>query len=302
MLVPPYHLSVATDREQSLGDKPRFRRGAAIVALVLGLIGLVVCAVAVAIAVLPRHFSAGEQQQIIAWEVQKRWRALPAGQIFPATVGYSLPDGIVPNDPPLTLQAVRIAIAPQSSCAAAVTSIAAGSLLHRNGCSAILRATYIDQTSSFVVTVGIAVLPTPAAASAVSSELVGSQLASAAGQSSAVAAGPGQSGAVAGGPGKSNTAGHTSGALPPGVSTMRFSGAAGGLYDYSRQISSTVPAGPYLVMYAAGYADSRPHVQLAHDSYSQAEMASMAQGVASSVAGDLSTPPPPPHCPGGPGC
>lgn len=301
MPVPPYHLSVATDGEQSLGDKPRFRRGAAIVALVLGLIGLVVCAVAVAIAVLPRHFSAGEQRQIIAWEVQKRWRTMPAGQIFPATVGYSLPDGIVPNDPPLTLRAVRIAIAPQSSCAAAVTSIAAGSLLHRNGCSAILRATYIDQTSSFVVTVGIAVLPTPAAASMVSSGLAGLQIA-AAGHSSTAAAGRGQTSTAAGGPGGSSTAAHTSGVLAPGVSTMRFSGAAGGLYDYSRQISSTVPAGPYLVMYAAGYADGRPHVQLAHDSYSQAEMASMAQGVASSVAGDLGTPPPPPHCPGGPGC
>jgi hypothetical protein len=295
---------VATDREQPLGDKPRFRRGAAIVALVLGLIGLVGCAVAVAIAVLPRHFSAGEQQQIIAWEVQKRWRAMPAGRIFPATVGYSLPDGIVPDDPPLTLQAVRIAIAPQSSCTAAVTSSAAASLLHRNGCSAILRATYIDQTSSFVVTVGIAVLPTPGAASAVSSDLADPQLAAAAGpgQSSAAAAGPGQSSAAAGGPGQSSAAASTRGALPPGVSTVRFSGAAGGLYDYSRQISSTMPTGPYLVMYAAGYSDGRPHVQLAHDSYSQAEMASMAQGVASSVAGDLGTPPPPPHCPGGPGC
>ena len=265
---------MATDREQTIGGKTRFRRGAAIVALVLGLIGFVVCTVAVAIAVLPRHFSAGEQQQIMAWEVQKRWRAMPAGQIFPATVGYNLPDGIVPDDPPLMLRAERIAIAPQSGCAAAVTSAAAASLLHRNGCEAILRATYIDKTSSFVVTVGVAVLPTQAAASTVSSGLAGPQLAAA----------------------------RSSGALPPGVSTVRFRGAAGGLYDYSRQISSTMPAGPYLVMYAAGYSDGRPHVQLAHDSYSQAEMASMAQGVASSVAGDLGTPPPPPRCPGGPGC
>ncbi len=282
--MPPYHLSVATDSEQSLGDKPRFRRGAAIVALVLGLTGFVVCAVAVAIALLPRHFTGGQRQQIMAWEVQKRWRAMPAGQIFPAAVGYSLPDGIVPDDPPLTLRAVRIAIAPQSGCSGAVTSAAAASLLHRNGCAAILRATYIDQTSSFVVTVGVAVLPTPGVASTVSSDLASPRL------------------AAAQGPGQSSTAARTSGALPPGVSTVRFSGAAGGLYDYSRQISSTIPAGPYLVMYAAGYSDGRPHVQLAHDSYSQAEMASMAEGVATSVAGELGTPPPPPHCPGGPGC
>ncbi len=285
---------MVTDRERSLGDKPRFRRGAAIVALVLGLIGFAVCAVAVAIAVLPRHFTGGQRQQIMAWEVQKRWRAMPAGQIFPATVGYSLPDGIVPDDPPLTLQAVRIAIAPQSKCAGAVTSAAAASLLRRNGCAAILRATYIDQTSSFVVTVGVAVLPTPGVASTVSSDLSDPQLAAGAGQV--------QSSAAAGGHGESSTAARTSGALPPGVSTVRFGGAAGGLYDYSRQISSTIPAGPYLVMYAAGYSDGRPHVQLAHDSYSQAEMASMAQGVATSVAGELGTPPPPPHCPGGPGC
>jgi hypothetical protein len=265
---------VATDL-QANGERtrPRFRRGAAIAALILGLLGFVASAVGLAISVLPRHFTAGQQQQIMAWEVAGRWREMAAGQVFPSLVEYSLPDTVIQENTPLPLQAVRIAIAKQSGCTAA-TDAAAATVLRHDGCEAMVRATYIDQTSSFVMTVGVAVLPTSGAASAASSGLAGTRLAAQRG----------------------------SGALPAGVSTVHFSGAAGGLYDYSRQISATLPAGPYLVLYAAGYSDGRPHVQLAHDSYSEAEMASMAQGVANSVADHLGAQPAPPHCPGGPGC
>jgi hypothetical protein len=265
---------VATDL-QANGERtrPRFRRGAAIVALSLGLLGFVASAVGLAVSVLPRHFTAGQQQQIMAWEIAGRWRQMPAGQVFPSLVEYSLPDTVIQENTPLPLQAERIAIAPQSSCATA-TDPAAATVLRHDGCEAMLRATYIDQTSSFVMTVGVAVLPTSGAALAASSGLAGTHLA----------------------------VERESGALPPGIRTVRFAGAAAGLYDYSRQISATVPAGPYLVLYAAGYSDGRPHVQLAHDSYSEAEMASMAQGVANSVADRLGAQPAPPHCPGGPGC
>ena len=53
-----------------------------------------------------------------------------------------------------------------------------------------------------------------------------------------------------------------------------------GLYDYNRQISTSFTAGPYVVMYAVGYSDSRPRVPVSEDSYSDAEMTSMAAGVA----------------------
>jgi hypothetical protein len=263
---------VASDREHPPGDRARFRQGAAIVALVLGWLGFLASAAGVAIALLPRHFTAGEQRQITAWEVSGRWREMAAGQIFPSLVEYSLPASIIQGYTPLTLEAVRVAIAPESGCARAVTDQAAATVLRRNGCQALLRATYIDQTSSFVVTVGVAVLPTPTAAATASTDMSGTRLAV------------------------------QRAALPPGVLRLRFSGAAGGLYDYNRQMAATLPAGPYLVLYSAGYSDDRPRVQLAHDSYSQAEMSSMARGVASSVASGLDAQPPAPHCPGGPGC
>ncbi|HYX59597.1 MAG TPA: hypothetical protein VE888_11385, partial [Streptosporangiaceae bacterium] len=42
----------------------RGRRAAAVIALILGLAGFAVSAVGLAIQLLPRHFSAGEQSQI----------------------------------------------------------------------------------------------------------------------------------------------------------------------------------------------------------------------------------------------
>jgi len=83
---------------------------------------------------------------------------------------------------------------------------------------------------------------------------------------------------------------------------VRFGGPGAAMYDYSRQISASFTAGPYLVMYAAGYSDSRPRVPVNRDLYSAAEMTSMAAGVARSVADTLVASPAPPHCPGGPGC
>ncbi len=250
----------------------------------MGWLGFLASAVGVAIALLPRHFTAAEQQRIAAWEVSGRWRGMAAGQIFPSLVEYSLPANVIQGYSPLMLEAVRVAIAPESGCAAAVTDPSAAAVLRRNGCQALLRATYIDQTSSFVVTVGVAVLPTSSAAATASTDMSGTRLAA----ERAGAGGPGQSSAAS--------------ALPSGVRTVRFTGTAAGLYDYNRQLAATLAAGPYLVLYSAGYSDDRPRVQLAHDSYSQAEMSSMAQGVASSVASDLDVQPPAPHCPGDPGC
>jgi hypothetical protein len=248
------------------------RRVAAVVALILGLVGLGISGAGLVIQLLPRHFTVGEQQAIMSWEVSGRWRNLTAGKIFPASVDYNLPGAVISSIPPLELQALRVSIAPQSGCSAGVTDLAAADLLHRDGCEAILRATYVDQTLSFVMTVGVAVLPTPGAADAASSGLSGTQLAAA------------RDGVE----------------LSAGVHTVQFKQATG--YDYNRQLSASITAGPYLVLYAAGYADGRPRVPLGHDSYSEAEMASMAEGVATTVASTLGAAPLPPHCPGAPGC
>ena len=253
-------------------------RAAAVIALILGLAGFAVAAFGIATQLLPRHFTASEQRQIQAWEVMRRWQAVPAGQIFPASISYQLPATVLQDTVPLNLDALRVGIAPQESdCAKAVTSASAAAALRRNGCEAVLRATYVDATRSFVMTVGVAVLPNATAATSADSGLVTPRLAVAR-QASA------------------------QGRLPAGVLVVRFRGAGAGRYDYNRQISNSFTAGPYLVMYAAGYSDGRPPVPVVQDMYSDAEMTSMAKGVARSVARTLASSPAPPHCPGAPGC
>jgi len=256
----------------------RGRRAAAILALILGLVGFAASMIGVAIQLLPRQFTAGQQRQIEAWEVMRRWQTMPAGQIFPASVSYPLSAQVLQDAAPLNLDALRVSIAPQvSDCAKAVTSAAAGAVLRRNGCEAVLRATYVDATRSYVMTVGVAVLPTEAAAASAASGLSPARLA-----------------AVRDAVGISR--------LSAGVRVVRFRGAAARLYDYNRQVSASFTAGPYVVMYAAGYSDSRPRVPVTQDTYSDEEMTSMAQGVAHSVANTLTASPAPPHCPGTPGC
>jgi hypothetical protein len=260
------------------GSPGRGRRAAAILALILGLVGLAVSMTEVAIQMLPRQFSAGQQRQIEAWEVMRRWQTMPVGQIFPASVSYQLSAQVLQDAAPLDLDALRVSIAPQESdCAKAVTTSAVGVVLRRNGCEAVLRATYVDATRSYVMTVGVAVLPTEAAAASATGSLSQARLAAV-----RDAVGVGR--------------------LSAGVEVVRFRGAAARMYDYNRQISASFTAGPYVVMYAAGYSDSRPRVPVIQDTYSDDEMSSMAQGVAHSVANTLAASPAPPHCPGAPGC
>ncbi len=250
------------------------RRVAAIIALTLGLMGLAASLTGVAIQLMPRHFTAGEQRQIMSWEVIRRWQTLPAGRIFLATVPYQLSAVVLEDTAPLNLSATRISIAPQQpDCAKAVTSTAAGATLRRDGCQVVLRATYVDTTRSYVTTVGVAVLPTNAAAVNADGALSAPRLAAA-----RDAAGPNR--------------------LVAGVRVVGF----GGTTDYNRQIAGSFVDGPYVIMYAAGYSDNRPRVPVSDDQYSDSEMTTMAQGVARSVAVNLATAPAPPHCPGAPGC
>ncbi len=262
------------------GEPPRRnvrrRRLAALIALLLGLAGLAVSLNGVVTQLLPRQFTAAQQEQIEAWEIASRWRVLDSGQVFPAAVTYQLPAQVLQGPAPLSLDALRVGIAPESGCNGGVTT-AAASALHRSGCEAVLRATYVDATRSYVMTVGVAVLPTAAAADTAVAGLTRPRLTAA----------------------RSVTG---TGKLDDGVQVVRFRGRAASLYDYSRQISASFADGPYLVMYAAGYADGRPRVRVSDDKYSDAEMTSLAAGVAQSVANTLAARPAPPHCPGAPGC
>jgi hypothetical protein len=252
------------------------RRLAALIALLLGLAGLAVSLNGVATQLLPRQFTAAQQEQIEAWEIAGRWRILAAGHIFPASVTYQLPAPVIQGPAPLNLAALRVGIAPQSGCNGGVTT-AAATVLQRSGCEAVLRATYVDATRSYVMTVGVAVLPSASAAFTAEQGLTGPRLTAA-----------------------RDVTG--TGKLAAGVQLVRFRGQAASLYDYSRQLSASFRAGPYLVMYAAGYADGRPRVRVSDDKYSDAEMTYLAKGVAQSVANTLTASPARPHCPGAPGC
>lgn len=277
----PYHLDVATEYggqpwhgdQQPYAGRParqgRSRAGiAAVTLLVLGVVGLGASLVGVASQLLPRQFTAQQQRQITDWETGKRWRVLPAGTIFPASVRYA-PPAPLSDGSALTLTASRIGIARQASCQAA-TDAPVAAVLARNGCLAVLRASYVDGTGSYVVTVGVVALPGAAQASAAGRELP-----------------------AASAPGK----------VRPGVHTVRFSGTpAAGFGNSRRQISGSVTAGSYLILYTIGYADGRPQVPITADSYAYAEMTGAGGGVAQAVGSIVGSPVPPPHCPGTPGC
>jgi hypothetical protein len=248
--------------------RPRRTRLLAVILLVLGAVGFLASVAGLASQVMPRRFTASQQRQITDWELGKRWRALAASAIFPASVSYPPPSSLDDN-PSLTLSAQRAGIASQASCTEAADPTAAA-VLNRNGCTAMLRATYVDETGSYVVTVGAAVLPgeTRAAAAA-----------------KAIAA-------------DGNSAG-----LGPTVHTVRFAGTLTASFSNARrQVSGVLSAGTYVVLYTVGYADSRPKEPVAGDKYAYGEMTSSGTGVAHAVLSVLAAPVPSPRCPGTPGC
>ena len=237
--------------------------------LVLGVAGLGVSLVGVVIRMMPRQFTTHQQQQIVGWEAARRWRVLPAGTIFPAVVRYQPPS--VLGGGTLSLTASRIGIATQASCRAATDAVVAA-VLNRNGCQAVLRATYVDRTDSYVVTVGVAAFPGIAQAAAAGRELTGATL-----------------------------TGTGSGAL--GVSPVDFRNTpAASFSNENRQISAQQHAATYVILYTVGYADNRPQVPGASDPYAYAEMNSLGAGVAGAVQDVLAAPLARPRCPGTPGC
>ena len=265
-----------TDRTAG-GQRPDGRRGrrqvVVIVALVIGIAGLGLSALQVTTGLLPRKFTPAQQQQIMAWEVNARWRELPAGAIFPATTTYPPPEAL--NDGgALTLTTSRVGIARQASCQQGV-DLAVAPVLERNGCQALLRATYVDGTGTYLATVGVAVFSSTAQATAAQQALMSPSL---------------------------SHAGNVN-ALAAGVQTASFPGtAAAGFTDGRRQLSGSLSSGPYLLLYTIGYADGRPTVPVGVDGYTDGEMSSLGTGLADSIASKLAATPPVPQCPGAVGC
>ena len=235
----------------------------AVIALILGVAGLVISLIGVATQVLPRRFTPGQQRAITDWEIASHWRADAAGTIFPLSVSYTAPASLDGYNG-LKLTAARIGIARQASCKAAADG-AVAAVLDRNGCEAMLRATYADGTDSYVVTVGVAVMPGSAQAAAAERELPGGD----------------------------------------GVRPVRFKGTPAAEFTSLRSQIYGVLAGStgtYVFFYTIGYADDRQKVLVTADRYADAEMTSLGQGVAGKVSEVLVGQIKPPHCPGTPGC
>ncbi len=246
----------------------RARRVLLVIGLAAGLAGLVLSAGAAAIQFLPRSFSQAQRQQIMAWEIGKRWRDWPAGRIFPSSIGYTLPAAAFGGGRSLALSAERVGIASQTSCRDA-TGRTAGPLLTKQSCLAVLRATYQDTTQTFAVTVGVAVMPVSSASSAA----------------------------------KALKALHHGAGQPPWLRAVSFRRTATAHFaDPGKKVGWSSAKGPYLVLATVGYADGRPWLQQGNDTYTKDEMRSLATGVIDSVATRLGAPPPVPHCPGSPGC
>ncbi len=251
--------------------RPWRRRGrlAAVGALLMaGVIGLGVSAVGIAHQLLPRQFTVPQQRAIAAWEVQRRWRADPAGKIFPATVQYSLSAGQLNASRGLMLRARLLGISPATSCARAISGTAL-QVLRRYGCSDALRATYVDASGSLVATLAVAVLPSSAVARAAVSRLSADGAAR----------------------------------QPSLVRTLTIARTpAAGFGAAQGQLSWAAAAQSYVIMATAGFADGRRFVHIAADSYQDSEMTSLAEGLMGSAASVLGSRPAVPVCPRAPGC
>ena len=194
------------------GPLPKQRRRGAVLALLLvaGLAGLGGGGSTLYFE-LTRPPTAAEVRAAGQTEIASRWQRLPAGRIFPATVSY-----LTAGDSEAT--ASRTGIAPRAGCTAALDPPVAA-LFQRHGCLAVLRATYLDESGTLAVTVGVAVMPSGAAASAVADPV----------------------------------SGHS------GVRAARFPGTQASLFGDSQRAWFGTPAvrGPYVILYAVGHTDGR---------------------------------------------
>ncbi|MEU8361823.1 hypothetical protein AB0C27_37980 [Nonomuraea sp. NPDC048882] len=198
-----------------------------------------------------RPLTPAEQNQYKQEEIARRWQAWPASGVFPEEVRYLGLDRA-------QQYARRVGIAPETECAKGVDASVAG-VLQSHGCLTMLRATYIDQTASFVITVGVAVLKDEASRISAAEEL---------------------------------TQDDRVGVLPvafPGTVSERFG-------PDQRQRTGWVGAGPYLVFSTAGYADGRTRAAIPPEEILHSELWPAAKSIGNQIAYFLADPPKVPPC------
>lgn len=198
-----------------------------------------------------RPLTPAEQNQYKQEEIARRWQAWPASGVFPEEVRYLGLDRA-------QQYARRVGIAPETECAKGVDASVAG-VLQNHGCRTMLRATYIDQTASFVITVGVAVLKDEASRVSAAEEL---------------------------------TQDDRVGVLPvafPGTVSERFG-------PDQRQRTGWVGAGPYLVFSTAGYADGRTRAAIPPEEILHSELWPAAKSIGNQIAYFMADPPKVPPC------
>ncbi|MEU6717703.1 hypothetical protein ABZ897_40090 [Nonomuraea sp. NPDC046802] len=198
-----------------------------------------------------RPLTPAEQNQYKQEEIARRWQAWPATGVFPEEVKYLGLDRA-------QQYARRVGIAPETECGKGVDASVAG-VLESHGCLTMLRATYIDQTASFVITVGVAVLKDEESRVSATEEL---------------------------------TQDDRVGVLPvafPGTVTERFG-------PDQRQRTGWVGAGPYIVFSTAGYTDGRTRAAIPPEEILHSELWPASKSVGNQIAYFLADPPKAPPC------
>ncbi|MEU0375309.1 hypothetical protein ABZ070_35225 [Streptomyces sp. NPDC006283] len=146
MWIPPESPAELTTRLRPVPARHPVRTVGAVAAVVLGL-GLI--GGAVTGTWLTGDSSADTADSTTYAEVRSVWHSVPVDTLFPRTLKG---DGAGPGGADRVW--TRIAVAPDSGCAAALDPLLAKAL-EPVGCTRVLRATYTDTTASSVTTVGL---------------------------------------------------------------------------------------------------------------------------------------------------
>ncbi|MFB9882365.1 hypothetical protein ACFFMN_30960 [Planobispora siamensis] len=198
-----------------------------------------------------RPLTAAEQNLYVQEDIARRWHTWPTTLVFPGELEYI---GLGRTQQ----YARRVGIAPEIPCRAG-TDAAVGAILSENGCRTLLRATYVDQTSTFAITVGVAVMEDADKRRAATGQLATDDRV--------------------------------------GVRPVAFPGTATELFGAAqRQRNAWVGVGPYIVFSTAGYTDGRTREAVAQEEILHSELWPAAQAVAGRIARALGAEPAVPRC------
>jgi len=262
----PWSTSKALETAREARERERLERGIRLRSIYLAIMAVVLAVAALDVLLgsvgliketRPRPLTGAERAEYIAEDVARRWRAWPIGMVFPEELPYA---GLGQA----RLYARRVGVAPEAACDAA-TDPQVAAVLRRHGCRTLLRATYVDQSATFAVTVGVAVMESEEARASATAELRADGRA--------------------------------------GVRPVAFPGTVADRFGADqRQRTGWVATGPYIVFSAVGYADGRTRADVAQEEPVHSEMEPFAETIAGRVAQALGEPPEVPPCTKGNEC